>query len=76
MGAQDTIAKIEGLELIPRRRVTYRGAEFEEMDTDAILARKPELCAVDEFPHTNVPARRAASAGKMSCCCSKLASAC
>ena len=54
-GRQDTIAKIEGLELIPRRRVTYRGAEFEEMDTSAILARKPELCAVDEFPHTNVP---------------------
>ncbi len=54
-GRQDTIAKIQGLELIPRRRVTYRGAEFEEMDTAAILARKPELCAVDEFPHTNVP---------------------
>jgi two-component system sensor histidine kinase KdpD len=54
-GRQDTIAKIEGLEVIPRRRVTYRGAEFEEMDTAAILARKPELCAVDEFPHTNVP---------------------
>ena len=54
-GRQDTIAKIEGLELIPRRRVAYRGAEFEEMDTAAILARKPELCAVDEFPHTNVP---------------------
>ncbi|MDP8988884.1 MAG: histidine kinase [Acidobacteriota bacterium] len=54
-GRQDTIAKIEGLELIPRRRVTYRGAEFEEMDAAAILARKPELCAVDEFPHTNVP---------------------
>ncbi len=54
-GRQDTIAKIEGLEMIPRRRITYRGAEFEEMDTAAILARKPELCAVDEFPHTNVP---------------------
>jgi len=54
-GRQDTIAKIDGLELIPRRRVTYRGAEFEEMDTAAILARKPEMCAVDEFPHTNVP---------------------
>ena len=54
-GRQDTIAKIGGLELIPRRRVSYRGAEFEEMDTAAILARKPELCAVDEFPHTNVP---------------------
>ena len=54
-GRQDTIAKIEGLELIPRRHLSYRGVEFEEMDTAAILARKPELCAVDEFPHTNVP---------------------
>ena len=54
-GRQDTIAKIEGLELIPRRRITYRGLELEEMDTPAILARNPELCAVDEFPHTNVP---------------------
>lgn len=54
-GRQDTIAKLEGLDLIPRRRISYRGLELEEMDTPAILARKPELCAVDEFPHTNVP---------------------
>ena len=54
-GRQDTIAKIAGLELVPRRRVEYRGHVFEEMDTDAILARRPSLCAVDEFPHTNVP---------------------
>src|SRR5579862_7467091 len=54
-GRKDTIAKIEGLEVIPRRRVQYRDREFEEMDTDAILARHPEICAVDEFPHTNVP---------------------
>jgi two-component system sensor histidine kinase KdpD len=54
-GRQDTIAKLEGLEVIPRRHLSYRGVEFEEMDTAAILARRPELCAVDEFPHTNVP---------------------
>jgi two-component system sensor histidine kinase KdpD len=54
-GRLDTIAKLEGLELIPRRRISYRGLELEEMDTPAILARNPELCAVDEFPHTNVP---------------------
>jgi len=54
-GRQDTIAKIEGLEIIPRRRIEYRGREFEEMDTEAILARHPEVCAVDEFPHTNIP---------------------
>jgi two-component system sensor histidine kinase KdpD len=35
--------------------VEYRGTVFEEMDTDAILARHPEICVVDEFPHTNVP---------------------
>src|SRR5258708_12284695 len=54
-GRKDTIDKIEGLEIIPRRRVEYRGREFEEMDTAAILARRPEVCAVDEFPHTNIP---------------------
>ena len=54
-GRADTIAKTEGLETIPRRKVEYRGAVFEEMDTDAILARHPEICVVDEFPHTNVP---------------------
>ncbi len=58
-GRADTIAKTEGLELIPRRIVEYRGAVFEEMDTDAVLARHPEICVVDEFPHTNVPGSRA-----------------
>jgi two-component system, OmpR family, sensor histidine kinase KdpD len=50
----DTIAKARGLETVPRRKVEYRGARFEEMDTGAILARKPQVCVVDEFPHTNV----------------------
>jgi len=54
-GRQDTIAKTEGLEILTRRRVEYRGREFEEMDTPAILARQPKICAVDEFAHTNVP---------------------
>jgi two-component system sensor histidine kinase KdpD len=54
-GRQDTIARTEGLEIIPRRRIEYRGREFEEMDTEAILARHPEICAIDEFPHTNIP---------------------
>jgi len=54
-GRQDTIAKTEGLEIIPRRSVKYRDREFEEMDTDAILARRPGICLIDEFPHTNVP---------------------
>src|SRR5580698_7906002 len=54
-GRKDTIAKTDGLEVIPRRKIDYRGGLFEEMDTDAILGRRPELCVVDEFPHTNVP---------------------
>jgi two-component system, OmpR family, sensor histidine kinase KdpD len=52
---RETIAKMEGLELVPRRELEYRGRRFEEMDTDAILARRPEVCVVDEFAHTNVP---------------------
>jgi len=54
-GRLDTIAKSEGLETIPRKTIDYRGSTFEEMDTDAILARHPQACVVDEFPHTSVP---------------------
>ena len=54
-GRADTIAKTEGIETILRRRIEYRGTVFEEMDTDAILARHPEICLVDELPHSNVP---------------------
>src|ERR1019366_3679513 len=54
-GRKETIAKTEGLEMVPRRNVQYRDSLFEEMDTDAILARHPRVCVVDEFPHTNVP---------------------
>jgi two-component system, OmpR family, sensor histidine kinase KdpD len=54
-GRQDTIARTEGLEFVPRRKLAYRQLEFEEMDTDAILARHPEICLVDELAHTNVP---------------------
>jgi two-component system, OmpR family, sensor histidine kinase KdpD len=54
-GRKDTIALVEGLEIIPRKQVQYRGAAFQEMDTEAILRRLPATCAVDEFAHTNVP---------------------
>jgi two-component system, OmpR family, sensor histidine kinase KdpD len=54
-GRKDTIALTEGLETVPRRIVEYRGTTFEEMDADAILLRRPAVCAVDEFAHTNVP---------------------
>src|SRR5581483_9254628 len=52
---KETIAVSEGLETVPRRGIEYRGSSFEEMDTDAILRRHPEVAVVDEFPHTNVP---------------------
>jgi two-component system, OmpR family, sensor histidine kinase KdpD len=51
----DTIAKAEGLEFVPRKKMEYRGTKFEEMDTDAILRRAPAICLVDELAHTNVP---------------------
>jgi two-component system sensor histidine kinase KdpD len=54
-GRKDTIGKTEGLGIIPRKKIEYRGSVFEEMDPEAILARHPQCCAVDEFPHTNVP---------------------
>jgi two-component system sensor histidine kinase KdpD len=52
---QETIALSEGLEFVPRQILWYRGSEFEEMDTGAILERHPQVAVVDEFPHTNVP---------------------
>ncbi len=54
-GRPVTEAKTAGLEIIPRKTVEYRGATFEEMDLDAILARHPEIALVDELAHTNVP---------------------
>jgi two-component system sensor histidine kinase KdpD len=50
-----TLQKLEGLELIPRKQMNYRGATFNEMDVDAVLARKPQLALVDELAHSNVP---------------------
>ncbi len=57
-GRSHTAALLEGLEVIPRARLTYRGATFEEMDIDAVLARRPEIALVNEFAHTNVPGSR------------------
>jgi len=54
-GRKDTISRTEGLESIPRRKLEYRGTTFEDMDTDAIIQRQPEVCLVDELAHTNVP---------------------
>jgi two-component system sensor histidine kinase KdpD len=54
-GRVDTAKLVEGLEVIPRKQVRYRGITLEEMDLDAVLERKPEVALVDELAHTNVP---------------------
>lgn len=54
----ETDALLDGLEIIPRRRVEYRGTWLEELDTDAVLARRPALVLVDELAHTNAPGSR------------------
>jgi len=57
-GRADTEAQIGDLEIIPRRKIPYKAVVIEEMDVDAILARKPQMCVVDELAHTNVPGSR------------------
>ena len=57
-GRPNTMAQIGNLEIVPRRTMTHRGAQFEEMDVDAVIARKPEVALVDELAHTNVPGSR------------------
>ena len=54
-GRRETVEQADGLEFVPRRTVTYRGREIEEMNLPAVLERKPELCLVDELAHTNAP---------------------
>src|SRR5262249_5660743 len=54
----NTLAQIRDLEVVPRRTMEYRGQQFEEMDLDAIVARKPSVALIDELAHTNVPGSR------------------
>jgi two-component system sensor histidine kinase KdpD len=54
-GREETAAQLTGLEVLPRRRVDYRGTVLEEMDLPGLLARAPELALVDELAHTNAP---------------------
>ena len=54
-GRAETDALLDGLEVMPRRSVAYRGARLSEMDVDALLARRPQLAVVDELAHTNAP---------------------
>jgi two-component system, OmpR family, sensor histidine kinase KdpD len=53
-----TVELLAGLEVVPRVKVPYRGTVLEEMDLDAVLARRPEIALVDELAHTNVPSLR------------------
>jgi two-component system sensor histidine kinase KdpD len=57
-GRRQTIAALEGLELVPMRTLEYRGRSFEEMDVDAVIERAPQVSLVDELAHTNIPGVR------------------
>ncbi len=57
-GRVETEAQLRDLEVVLRRKVAYRGVTLEELDVDAVIARKPALCVVDELAHTNVPGSR------------------
>jgi two-component system, OmpR family, sensor histidine kinase KdpD len=54
-GRADTAALIRDLEIVPRRKLDYRGVTVDEMDLEGVLARRPAVAIVDEIPHTNVP---------------------
>lgn len=57
-GRKETFEQIGGLEMIPRRKISYKGTTLEDMDTEAIIKRNPEVVLVDELAHTNVPGSR------------------
>lgn len=57
-GRSETAVLLEGLEVLPRKRIDYQGRPMEELDLDALLARKPKLALVDELAHRNVPGSR------------------
>jgi two-component system sensor histidine kinase KdpD len=57
-GRKETQALLEGFEVVPRKRLEYRGQSLDEMDLDAIIARHPQIVLVDELAHTNAPGSR------------------
>jgi two-component system sensor histidine kinase KdpD len=59
-GRPVTEQMLAGLEAIPLRRIEYRGATFEEFDTEAVIARQPQVALIDELAHTNIPGSRRA----------------
>ncbi|HET6351823.1 MAG TPA: universal stress protein [Coriobacteriia bacterium] len=54
----DTSALVEGLEQVPPKKISYQGSQFTELDTDAVLRRRPDCVLIDELAHTNVPGTR------------------
>src|ERR1700755_1975784 len=57
-GRAETEALLKGLEVLPRKRIAYRDQTLEEMDIDALIARRPQIALVDELAHTNAPGSR------------------
>src|SRR5215469_8892273 len=57
-GRKETEALLDGLDVIPRRHLQYKNRPLDEMDLDAVLARRPQLALVDELAHTNAPGSR------------------
>ncbi|ABC21959.1 osmosensitive K+ channel Signal transduction histidine kinase [Rhodospirillum rubrum F11] len=57
-GRRETEALVHGLDVVPKRTLEYRGRDFEEMDLDGVLARRPALALVDELAHTNISGSR------------------
>src|SRR5207344_10248 len=57
-GRAETEALLKGLEVLPRKRIAYREQTLEEMDLDALIARRPQIALVDELAHTNAPGSR------------------
>lgn len=57
-GREETAAQLGDLEVVPRKKIEYRGVTLEEMDLDGVLARRPQVALVDELAHTNVPGSR------------------
>lgn len=57
-GRAETVAQIGDLEVVPRKKISYKGVTLEEMDLDAIIVRRPQVAIVDELAHSNVPGSR------------------
>jgi two-component system sensor histidine kinase KdpD len=57
-GRKETEELLKGLTSVPRKKIYYKGKEFEEFDTDEIIRRHPEVVLVDELAHTNIPGSR------------------